>query len=134
MNIRHDIAVVQNEHNMRRMLSQQRPTGQQLITTWLQRGKGHYSTDTQQDYELEKDVEYGDDNTEQSKVAWKPRVRLRLKEELPAAPARDAIINSQGNNHLRTIKYNEVLNGGLLDNEVMTAFCSILEKGNNKRP
>ena len=51
MNIRHDVAKVQHEHNRRRMLSQRRPTGQQLITTWLQRGKGHYSTDTQQDHD-----------------------------------------------------------------------------------
>ena len=53
--------------------------------------------------------------------AWQrgnKRVRSQLKEEL----------------HLRIEQFNNKLNGGRLDNEVMTAFCRNLETRNNKRP
>ena len=69
INIRHDIAVLQSEHNRRRMLSERRLIGQQLFTTWLPRGIGHYSTEIQQHYEHGENVEYGDDEKEKCKVS-----------------------------------------------------------------
>ena len=53
---------------------------------------------------------------------------------MQAARATDAIINSKSDIHLRTGQYNNTDTGGTLDNEVMTAFCSLLEKVDNKRP
>ena len=35
MSTRHDTFNMQNEHRRRRILSQRKPSGQQLITTWL---------------------------------------------------------------------------------------------------
>ena len=82
-------------------------------------------------------VDYEDEEAEECKVAWKPKVRPRFKEDLhvtlQAAPATDAVMNSQGNIHLRTRQYNHTITGGSLDNEVITAFCCFLERGDTKR-
>ena len=137
MNVRHDITIVENEHNWRRMLSQRKPTEKQLITTWLKRERGHYSSDIQQNRDQAGSVDDKDEGTEESNEALKQKVCLRLNEKLhavlQAAPATDAVINSKGGKHLRTGQYNNTIPVGSLNNKVMTAFGRILDRGYNKR-
>ena len=69
MNLRHDIAMVQNVHTRRRKLQQRKPTGQQLITTWLHKDAQPPPDDM--DIEKTQDLKDSDDDgTEWTQTAW----------------------------------------------------------------
>ena len=70
-------------------------------------------------------------------VAWIAKLPLGhtddLLAELQTASATDAVISSYGNIQFRAGQYQQILYYGQLDTDVMTDFCRLLDKGNNKR-
>ena len=68
-----------------------------------------------------------------SRNAWDLPLNLQeLRQELRQASSTDTMA-TQGNTHVRAKQLQNILDGDKLHNEVMSAFCRLLDNGNNKR-
>ena len=134
MNVRHDVSEVQEEHRKRKQLLCRKPPGQQLITDWL-RHKRKRAAEMPEDNMLPQEQDEEDENGQEN--LWVPPlnhgIRDELRQELLMATSPDTIMTSQGNTHIRARQLQNFLDGGKIDNEVMGAFCRLLDSGHNKR-
>ena len=79
INVRHDVAEVQDEQRRRKRLLCKKPSGQQLITDWLGHKRKRMTTNDGGDTTANGD-EYGDDDKQE--YTWIPPLSLRTREEL----------------------------------------------------
>ena len=113
MNVRHDVAEVQDEQSRRKRLARKKPSGQQLITDWLGQ-KRKRSAPTDDAITGIREGEYGDD--EERENTWIPPTSLpaldELRQEILQADSPDIIMASQGNTHVRARQLQSILDGG----------------------
>ena len=134
MNVRHDIAEVQDKYRRRKRLLCRKPSGQQLITDWLgqkcKRMVAHADVDTNVQGQ-----EYNDEHKHEH--SWIPPLNLRTREDLrqetQKASSQDTIMASQGNTHVRVRQLQCILDGGKLDSDIIGAFCRLLDNGTKRR-
>ena len=134
MNVRHDVAEVQDEQRRRKQLACKKPCGQQLITDWLgqKRKRVPQTGDVARDInDCEYDEDEGHGNT------WIPPTSLpmldELRQQIQQAGSPDTIMASQGNTHVRARQLQCILEGGKVDSDIMGAFCRILDNGPKRR-